>query len=391
MATLTDPLFYLALATLGATLLAGLDLVRGLRSLTRLEEVEPLAGPDLPAVSIVIPARNEERKLPRALRSVLDQEYPRLQVVAIDDRSTDATPQILAEHAARDSRLHVLSISELPDGWLGKNWALDRGARVASGEFLIFADADVVMKPSTVARAVSRMRSEGLDHLTAFPQFEPQGPLYNALVRTFGLFLTLYLRPWKAADPDSRLSLGIGAFNMVRAEFYRSVEGHERIALRPDDDLRLAQLLKANGARAEAVVAIELLAVEWYESTREMVRGLMKNSFAAANYRLREVAAASAGQLLFIVWPFAAVWVTGGAALALNVAIVLGFLFIYAYYVRFFGEENLWSALYGLTLPLAALAMVYIIWRSAILALVRGRIEWRSTEYSLEELRSNRL
>ena len=135
------------------------------RRMERLEHVSPLEGDALPSVSVIIPACDEEQGIASALTSVLTLDYPNLEIIVLNDRSSDATPQILDRMAAEDPRLRVIHISELPAGWLGKNHALHLGAAQAKGEYLLFTDADVHMAPDTLRRAAARMQVHQLDQL----------------------------------------------------------------------------------------------------------------------------------------------------------------------------------------------------------------------------------
>src|SRR3569832_996684 len=164
-------LFLLALATLIAPLAPAIQVHIGNKSIRSLRALPPLTGP-LPRVSIVIPARNEERNLEEALRSILALDYDNLEIDVVDDRSTDRTGEILDRMAAAEPRLRIVHVRELPPGWLGKNHALWLGAEKATGEYLLFTDADIVMDPSTLRRAVGLMLSDGLDHLPASPEIE---------------------------------------------------------------------------------------------------------------------------------------------------------------------------------------------------------------------------
>lgn len=359
--------------------------LRGALSLRRLHEVQPVPDAEAPPVSVVIAARDEERDVERALASVLAQRYGPLEVVVVDDRSADATGAILDRMAAADPRLRVVHVAELPPGWLGKNHALHVGAAGARGEYLLFTDADVVMEPDAVARAVAYARGHGIDHLAAGPRVEmPSLPL-RVFVVLFTLFFSIAFRPWKVRDPRSPAHIGVGAFNLVRTAAYRAAGGHRPIAMRPDDDLKLGKLMKKHGFRQDFVVATESLRVEWYRTFGELVRGLMKNGFAGVDYRLRLVVAATVAQLLVFVLPWAAVWFTGGAAqLLFGAAVALAFG-MYAGAARAQGV----SPLYGLLFPVATLAFLYIVWRAAIVTLARGGIEWRGTHYPLDELRAN--
>ncbi len=380
-------LLFLAVLTLLLFFLVGLEVARGSRTIEFLRHIPPLPAERAVRVSVVIPARNEERNLEEALHSVLHQDYPDLEVIAVDDRSTDATGAILDRMAAQHPRLRVLHVAELPTGWLGKNHALFRGAGAATGEILLFTDADVVMESSVVGRAVNYLLGRRVDHLTITPQFEMPGPLLNLFVGVFALYFAMYARPWKARDPRSARHVGIGAFNLLRAPVYRALGGHQVIAMRPDDDMKLGKLVKKHGFRQDALFGRGLLSVEWYVSLGEAVRGLSKNAFAGVDYSVATVVASSAALLLLNVWPFAALLLTGGTTWLLNAVVVLLILLLHADHARYSGAR----AELGIGFPLATLLFLYILWRSMLSTLARGGITWRGTHYPLEQLRANRI
>ena len=185
-------LFWLALATFIIVTAAMVALVRGNRSIRFLRDVPAALPPQLPRVSLIVAARNEERNLEGALASLLTQDYPALEVIVVDDRSTDATPEILARAQARHPKLRVVRIDTLPAGWLGKNHALDRGAAQAAGDILIFADADIVMHPDAVSRAVAHALAASRDHLAITPEMIAPG-------RLLGMFMSA--RRWAGGMP----------------------------------------------------------------------------------------------------------------------------------------------------------------------------------------------
>jgi cellulose synthase/poly-beta-1,6-N-acetylglucosamine synthase-like glycosyltransferase len=383
---LSSFLLLLALGTLLLHLATAVRIVRGNRSIRFLRDLPPLVGP-LPRVSILIPARNEERNLEEALRSVLALDYENLEIDVIDDRSTDRTGEILDRMTAAEPRLRVMHVRELPAGWLGKNHALWLGAEKATGDFLLFTDADVVLEPSALRRAVQVMVADGLDHLTASPEIARPSVLFELFIGAFSLFFALFTRPWKAKDPRSPYYVGIGAFNLVRATAYRAVGGHRTIAMRPDDDLKLGKLLKSRGFRQEFVFGQGALRVEWYTSVRELIQGLMKNAFSGVDYRVRVVAVATVIQLAVFVWPFLAVLLIPGAARWLNLASVLTLVGLCWINAPLAGVRR-W---HGIGFPLATLLFLYILWRATLLTLWNDGIDWRGTHYPLAELRANKV
>ena len=379
-------LLVLAAITLIAWALFALDLLLGQKHIRVLETVPVPRGAErgaLPSVSVVIAARNEERNVREGLESVLGLDYPDLDVIVVDDRSEDATGAILDELASGDDRLRVVHIGELPEGWLGKNHASQRGAESARGEVLLFTDADVVFEPTVLARAVRCMQRDGLDHLTAPPDVATPSLAMELFVATFALCFNGYFRPWRMADPKSRRAIGSGAFNLVTKDAWERAGTHAAIALRPDDDLRLGQLLKDSGARQAFGVAGKMVRVEWYPSVREAMRGLEKNTLAAVDFSLGILVAGATAQIVLTAWPYAAVFVTSGPTRWLNAATVVLLISVQAWLLR----STSLRAWVGFALPLGTLMVVFTYLRAAVLTYVRGGIRWRGTFYSLDKLK----
>ncbi len=380
-------LLILAAATLGLFIAVGIEVSLGSRRVAHLKDIPPIDDRQAPRVSVVVPACNEERSIERALSSVLSQDYPDYEVIAIDDRSTDSTGAILDVLASRNPRLRVLHIHRLPPDWLGKNWALHTGASNASGAVLLFTDADVVLEKTVLRRAVRYLLEHRIDHLAVPPRATVPGFLPNAFLGLFALLFGMYAKPWKVHDPKAREHIGIGAFNMVRTEAYRAVGGHSPIAMRPDDDMKLGKLLKMRGCSQHCVFGIELLSVEWYSSFSEMRRGLMKNLFAGIEYSVLAVVFSAIGQLVLFVWPFVAVIVCAGIVRYLNLAAILCLIAAFTVNSRLVRIKWWWC----FTVPIAALVMIYLQFRSMILTFRNQGIEWRGTHYPLSRLRANRL
>lgn len=348
----------------------------------------PADGEVWPKVSIIIAARNEEAKIEEALRSVLALEYPNLEIVVVDDRSTDSTGAVLSRIASTHPALKVTTLSSLPAGWLGKNYALHQGASDATGELLLFTDADVLFEPTSLRRAVRFLTERRLDFLTVSPRVIVRSVPLGMFIAAFGLFFAMYARPWRATKPSPKAHVGIGAFNLVRAEVYRRAGGHEPIRMRPDDDMKLAHLLKKNGGRQDIVFGRDMLSVEWYSSVSEAVRGLEKNSFSGVNYSITLLVLATIVLLTFLVWPFVALLVTDGLLFLLNTAIVTLIILLIAGMCVTSGIGPPW---YALAFPFGVILFLFILWRSSLKAVMRGGIQWRDTFYSLAELRANKM
>jgi cellulose synthase/poly-beta-1,6-N-acetylglucosamine synthase-like glycosyltransferase len=384
---LHDVLFWLALVTAALCVGAFAWLLLVVRQIPRLGDVPPLGDAEMPSISIVVAARNEARGIEAAMRSLLAQDVPRLEVVAVDDRSEDATGAILDRFARDEPRLRVVHVAELPPGWLGKNHALWLGAGHATGELLLFTDADVVMAPDTLRRAAAMMSAGRIDHLPAGMHVDMPGWLLQTFGVFFGVMFTIFSRPWKAKDPRSGAHVGVGAFNLIRAAAYRRIGTHRAIAMRPDDDLKLGKLVKKHGLRQDFVNAASHVRVEWYHSVREALHGLRKNGFAGVDYRLSLILLATVTQPLFFIWPWVAVWVTDGPTRLLNAVAVAAILGVFAGAAR---EQRVrWW--YGVAYPLAVVLFLAAIWNATLYALIHRGIEWRGTHYPLDELKANRV
>jgi hypothetical protein len=243
------------------------------------------------------------------------------------------------------------------------------------------------MDPTLPARAVTYLRQRRLDHLTVTPEAPMPGAILPIFAATFALFFALYTRAWQARDSRSSAHIGIGAFNMVRTSVYQQVGGHQRIRLRPDDDLKLGKIIKMGGFRQDIAYGVGLLSVEWYASLRELVRGLEKNTFAGAEYSIALTLTGIGWHLLGCVWPYLAIFLTTGPTRLVSLATVLVITFFFAANSAPQGTPRR----YALGFPLTAALFAFILLRSMLLALVRGGIRWRGTFYALEELKKNRL
>jgi len=342
---------------------------------------------DAPLVSIVVAARNEERHIAAAVTALMRQRYPAFELIVVDDRSADDTPRLLAGLSRVHPHLKVVRVDDLPRGWLGKNHALHAGAAQAGGALILFADGDVILEEFALARAVRLLAVERADHLAVAPDVVlPTWPL-AAVVNYFMMWFLLWLRPWRARNPRSDAFIGIGAFNLVRAEAYRAVGGHARIAMRPDDDLMLGKLLKRAGYRQLLASGQREVAVEWYRSLGELARGFRKNAFAGLQYSVTLAIGTAVGNLLLAVLPFVAVWLTTGVERGCYATAAVAQLVAYAG-PTFVQRSRRWLAL---VYPFAAVAFVAILTAAVTHTLRHRGIEWRGTSYSLDELRANRV
>jgi glycosyltransferase involved in cell wall biosynthesis len=341
---------------------------------------------DYPSVSVVVAARDEREAVESALRSLLEQDYPgRLEVIAVDDRSTDGTGDVMTGLAARmPGRLRHLRVDRLPEGWLGKNHALWLGAGEAEGGWLLFTDADVRFETDCVRLAVRHALDEGFDHLALAPELVSRGTVLKSFVAAFSLVFEVTQRPWRVSDPEAKESVGVGAFNLVRREAYEGAGTHGAVRMRPDDDLRLGRALKEAGFRQGVAYGTGTVWVEWHRSLAGAVRGLGKSMFPGVDYRLSAALLASLGLFATNVLPFFGVFLARRALTRrLFGADVLVLFAMYARGARRSGTPAYLAALH----PFGASALIFAMLRSTYKTLVRGGIEWRGTFYPLETSR----
>lgn len=215
--------------------------VKSVAPMIRDQHLERLAGTEVPEggfplVSVVVPARDEAADIEKCLHSILASDYPQLELIAVNDRSVDQTGDIIDRIAEQDSRLHPVHIQILPEGWLGKNHALQTGADLVQGEYLLFTDGDIVFEPNCLKSAVNFMRESEVDHLALIPGGLEGGALETTF-KTF--FLFGYIQFIKNLEPiaDGQYSyFGFGAFNMVVRKSYQAIGGHASFKMDVVDD-----------------------------------------------------------------------------------------------------------------------------------------------------------
>jgi len=370
-----------------AVVLPFLLLIRHRNAIPRLPKMPETLT--LPRLSVVVPARDEGSTIGRAVGSLLAQDYPDLEIVVVDDRSSDGTGDVLRELAAKNPRLLVLRVDDLPAGWLGKNHALWRGAERANGEWLLFTDADVVFAQGALRQAVAYAVAEGLDHLTLAPHLVARGLALRAFVAFFGYAFIALWGAYLANDPKSNRGVGIGAFNLVRRSAYELIGTMRAISLRPDDDIRLGRRLRGFGFRQRVLNGNELLSVEWYPSLAAAISGLEKSMYSSLEYR----AADAVGVLLYLgatmVWPFVGVFLLGGidrVLLAVVVACLMAAL-LETYRQSMSRRLTPAALVVAVLLPFSAACFGWAIVRSVYLAETRG-VRWRGTTYPLSLLRA---
>jgi glycosyltransferase involved in cell wall biosynthesis len=363
--------------------LQGLRNAFGAAKLPWVKNFKPAEGGECPSISLIFAARDEEEKLPAALATLAELDYPHLEIIAADDRSVDATGRILDEFAAAHPRFRAVHVSELPYGWLGKPHAVQKAYEASSGEWLLFTDADVRFKRDVLRRTINLARQRNLDHLTLLCNVEMHGFWEKTLITFFGLAFHLATDAYRVSNPNSRAYVGVGAFQLLRRSAYEAIGTHRRLAMEVVDDMKLGKLVKQSGFRSCVGIAPDFVTLRWHAGAGNVIRGVTKNFFAAFGYNLAFAVVAVAGMALFNIVPFFAVfaghgWIRLFSAIAVAVALSMHCSV---------DVVNGVSPLYALTHPIGAVLFCYMVARSVGVTLWQGGVTWRGTFYPLKDLK----
>jgi len=391
MIVLAVALAVYVLAGLAYWLAMAYGIARTWRGVPRLERVRPPAPAAWPRLSVIVPACNEADTLEPAMRTLIEQDYPDLEIVAVDDRSTDATGEIADRLAAENPRVKAIHVKELPAGWLGKVHALERGLRASSGTLVLFTDADIHFGPGALGRAVAYAEAEGLDHLAALPDLWPTSRSLDAGIAMFIRQLLVFARVWKVRDPRSRAAMGVGAFNLVRRAALEKTAGLEWLRLETADDVGLGLLMKQSGARCAIVTAFEHVRLTWYRTWGEAARGAEKGYASTLNFSVRRAVVAAAMTLGLELAPFLSLIPLAFESVRpvgyVGLATLAAYLFTAIATAGWAGRGKLLPAL---TSPLVAPIAAALTMRVGVLGRRRGGVLWRGTLYPTELLRGGK-
>lgn len=350
----------------------------GMRRMPKLRN-QPIDARDTwPTVTMVVPACDEEREVEAAMRSTLAQAYPALRVVAVDDRSRDRTGEILDALAATDPRLRAVHVTSLPDGWLGKVNALEKGVAAAEGEFLLFADADTHLGPDTLKKAVSYVDRHGVDFVSVLPEIASAGFWGDAVFNVVSSTFCLGTRPWKIREAGSDAIAATGAFMLVRRTAFDRTPGFSWLRLEVADDFGLCLMVKTFGGRCDLLAGRGEVKLRWYASLGEMVVKMQKNFYAIIGHFSLARALLQASMmawlglfpvvLLFTDAPWAAAMIGITCCIALASALIAA----------------AWTGrplLPCLAWPAGFLLVGFMILRAGIIGHRQGGITWRGVHY----------
>jgi glycosyltransferase involved in cell wall biosynthesis len=362
-----------------------------LRQLPQLQQqvATALAPEKYPMLSIIIPACNEAEHIEAALSSLLAQDYPALELIVIDDRSSDATGQIIDRLAAQDRRIQAIHITSLPDAWLGKVHALHQGVQHAHGEWLLFTDADIHFAAGALRRTLTYALHTHADHLALLPRVAVRHFWLSVAVRSFGLLFLFTTRAAQVHRSDNQHYIGVGAFNLVRRSVFERTPGFEWLRLEPADDAALGMMVKQAGGASRFALAEEDLSVSWYASLSAMFKGLEKNLFGpGAHYQWWRVLFQVVGAWALVAAPLVGVIAglyAGSEVLLASAGVAITTHLVFAVLCA---EKKAINVVYLLFFPLGILLVNAMMVRAAYRCLRNKGINWRGTHYSLAQLRA---
>jgi chlorobactene glucosyltransferase len=355
--------------------------------------IEPASPPaaEAPLISICIPARNEEDNIRRCVASALGQDYPKIEVIVLDDRSTDSTLTRLNEFASRDSRLTPIHGTELPADWAGKPHALSQASAAARGEWLCFVDADTFLAPQAISSCYAKALETRADLLTTMND-QILGTFWEKVVMPLVMTaLSVGFSPRKVNDPNSRDAIANGQFIMIRRAVYNAIGGHEKVKDQIVEDKAISEQVKWGGYRLIVADGMKLIRTRMYTSLPAMWEGWTKNIYLGLNSHPAMLLLGAFGATLALIaalflplWPALGInwYINGGSWLAILVVIQSLVVWVWLIYFRARAAHGMnipvW---YALTTPLGAGVFAAMMLTSAWKVLSGQGVTWRGRRY----------
>src|ERR1041384_3572875 len=272
-------MIYFYLST--AIFIGGMLIVYWLHNLYHLDIVVTPTSPPAkaPLISVCVPARNEERNIRACVESILAQDYPNFEILVLDDRSTDATGEILRGLAAQNDKLKMIFGSDLPEGWAGKPHALFQVSAAARGDWLCFVDADTFLSPSTLSSCYTKALETQADMFTIMT-FQVMGSFWEKVVMPIVMTaLSVGFSPRKVNNPKSQDASANGQFILIKRSVYDAIGGHESVRDQIVEDKAISEQVKWNGYRLIVANGYSIVKTRMYTSLPEMWEGWTKNIY----------------------------------------------------------------------------------------------------------------
>jgi len=384
-------MIYFLLST--AFFIGGLVIIYWLHNQYHLDIVVESTSPPLnsPLISVCVPARNEERNIRRCVEGILKQDYPNLEVIVLDDRSTDSTPRLLADIASHNSRLRPINGSDLPAGWAGKPHALYQASASARGEWLCFIDADTFLTREAISSCYNKAIETKADMFTIMT-FQILGSFWEKIVMPLVMTaLSVGFSPRKVNDPTTKDAIANGQFILIKRSVYNAIGGHESVKDQIVEDKAISEQVKWNGHRLIVANGMKVAKTRMYTSMPEMWEGWTKNIYLGLRDQTGLLWLGVFGAFLAImaslflpIWPLLGIfwYKTNGGWMALAVIIESLLLWTYLIYIRANVANNMdISAWYAFTTPLGAGMFGAMMFASAWKVVSGQGVSWRGRVY----------
>jgi len=371
-----------------AFFLISFRLLYSIKYFKHLHDVEHISDQDYkwPKVSLVIPVCNEIHTLEKAAKSLFLMNYSNIEFIFVNDRSNDGTAKLLSRLSEQEIRMKVITVQVLPSGWLGKVNAFNQGISAASGEWILFSDADVVYHRNSLKKAISYVEDKKLDFLSVIPSVQSKSYFSRVLLAQILQLFMLSVNLRNISKENSHSCIAHGAFMLTRRTAYERSRGFEWLKMEVLDDMALANEMKCSGAKVGVLFGINEIEFEWYNSLKEVICGFEKNSFSALQYSMFFALAYESVAIWFFtayaVFPFFASIALYHIILLLSIC---SYLWSSAYTIQFYIKVPKYFVLF---FPLTMLFMPLIIARSALITWINKGIKWRGTFYPLSKLKA---
>ena len=337
----------------------------------------------LGSLSVLVPACNEQEGIEAAAHSLLQQSYPNLELIFINDRSTDGTGEIIDRLAEENQQITAIHIETLPEGWLGKVHALHVATEQASGDWLLYTDADVEFAENALIDIVHFAESSRVDHLAGLPRMKPAGHWIGLAIAAFYTSAMFFVSAKRVSNSDDPLAVGVGAMNLVRKSTFQQSKGFQWLKMETIDDMGLGLLMKRAGGQAVVARAGEQVSLQWYQGLAEMAKGLEKNSPGLTRYSVLR----SIGLLGTLPTALVGFFCTLFLPLPIAASIWLVSLAFPLIFTSTFSRQTALARSSFFLLPIGLFLLWIIFVRALILLWFRGGVCWRGTSYDVGDLR----
>ena len=362
-----------------------LSLMYVVRNIPSFDKFSVSAPQVWPKLSIIVPACNEGEHIEQAANSLIAQDYFELEIILVNDRSSDNTGEIIDRLAANSSRVKAVHIEILPENWLGKVHALNQGMQHASGDWVLITDADINYSPGVLRKAVSYVEDKNIDHLALMPGVNVNSFWLKVAITTFSLTFLLTTRAASVSKPNSKAVIGVGAFNLVRRKTFDKTPGFQWLRMETVDDMGVGLMMHNVGGQTHFLIADKALSLNWYENIPAMFRGLEKNLFGAGpGYNVLMLSFQILSMWLLLAVPFFAF--TSDSILVLS--LVSTIFFLYLVFSIFFVNEKQSETWSLLLFPVGLIMLTLMMIWAAYKCLKNDGIDWRGTHYTISELRA---